>query len=179
MREVRKDRLTIHAEKNRRCIADENERRIIVKCNGLYRLRLGGVGDDPFQRNVVGWREKRPDKLIHLYRSRSVLRRKISLQDFHFRNENHMSVCVDLGNAFKRCGTDDLFAACGSELKRLPPDKVGKVVPVIDLRLVHDERSAGFHDLARPARILGPKKRGRRECQNDDKDVWARALCNA
>src|SRR5580692_10243476 len=107
MREFRKDRLAIHTEENRGSIADENKRRVIVERNGLYRLRLRGVGDYPLERNVEGWRQECPEELIDLCRSCRVLRRKISVQDSHVRHENHMSVRIDLSCAFKRSGTDD------------------------------------------------------------------------
>jgi hypothetical protein len=74
-----------------------------------------------------------------------------------------MSVRIDFRSTLKRGGADDLFAAYGSELKRLSPFDVGEIVPVIYLGLVDDKSTARLDNLAGPTGILGPYERRRRE----------------
>jgi hypothetical protein len=51
--------------------------------------------------------------------------------------------------------SNGLFAACGRDRKGHSPIEVYKVIPIVYLGLIVDQRTLRFRDLARPSGILG------------------------
>jgi hypothetical protein len=94
-------------------------------------------------------------------------RRKVGIQDLDPEDDDHMLVFVDVCRSIKSRSVNHLLAPGGGHLKRLAPSDVSEILPLIDLWLIRDDRSAGFVEFARPAGILreGRGTRCQQECE--------------
>ena len=74
--------------------------------------------------------------MVKLRRCSRNLPWEIRISDIYVEQQNCVIVGVDLGCGFEACCSHNLFLAIRRQLKRCSPLDVGKILPVIPLRLI-------------------------------------------